>query len=236
MKHPTIWLVTLTLLAFTLISTDARTAVGPSTPGNFRLVDRTGSQLRLDWDWVSGGVGAIHYELSYADKTIVLNQYYPGTRQDVSDLDLTPDHSYTFSLRAIDDAGNASTAALLLFETTPPGPPSDLRQLSTRRITYNDGHHEDYPDLISFVPARDNAGQIRHYEAVLDSQSFGSIRTAMELGIDDRFSLFRLVSEAYMSIPCGPTALRLRAYDASLNAGPLSPPLTVVFPESEFCH
>jgi hypothetical protein len=232
--YPITRLVTLTSVALAMTGIVAQSAVAPSTPGNFQIVSRSGSQLRLNWDWVSGGVGAIHYELSYADKTIVLNQYYPGTTQDVSDLDLTPDHTYTFGLRAIDEAGNASTAALLLFETTPPEPPSNLQQLSTRRITYNDGHHEDYPDLISFNLARDNAGRIRHYEAVLDSQSFGSI--AMEPGIENRFSLFRLVSEAYISIPCGPTTLRLRAYDSSLNAGPFSEPLTVVFPESEFCH
>jgi hypothetical protein len=227
-------LVTAASLALTMTGIGAHTAVGPTTPGQFRLVGRSGPVLRLNWDWVSGGVGAIHYELSYADRTIVLNQYYPGAAQDVSDLDLTPDHGYTLSLRAIDEAGNRSPAALLLFETTPPGPPSNLLQLSTRRITYNDGRHEDYPDVISIAPARDNAGPVRYYEAVLDNQSFGPIAT--EPGFEDRFSLFRLVSEAYLSIPCGPTALRLRAYDSSLNPGPFSAPLTVVFPESEFCH
>jgi hypothetical protein len=206
----------------------AHATTAPGTPGHFRLENRNGSQLRLNWDW---GSGVIRYELSYADRTVLLNQYYPGHIQDVSDVDLSPGHTYTLSLQAFDEAGNASGPAELLFDTTPPQPPNNLQQLSTRRITYNDGRFADYPDLISFNPATDNAGPIRAYEALLDGVSFGRITG----GQTTQFSLFQLVSEAYISMPCGPTTLHVRAYDTSLNADPLGAPLTVMFPVYENC-
>jgi hypothetical protein len=182
----------------------------------------------LNWDW---GSGVTRYELSYAGRTLLLNQYYPGHIQDVSDVDLNPGHTYVLSLQAFDEAGNASGPAELLFDTTPPQPPNNLEQLSTRRITYSDGRFADYPDLISFNPATDNAGPIRVYEAILDGVSFGRFTG----GQATQFSLFQLVSEAYISIPCGPTTLHVRAYDTSLNASELSAPLTVMFPVYENC-
>lgn len=194
-----------------------QTTNAPDTPNNFHIVKRVGSQLQLNWDWVAGGTGAIHYELSYADKTLVLNQYYPGYALDVSDLDLGPDNTYTFSLWAVDELGQRSPVpARLIFETTPPSSPSNLTQLSTKM---------GYPDLISFKLSTDAAGPIRGYEAFLDGKSFGIVA-----GTDNEFSLFDQVGAAYLPVPVGPTALQLRAYDSSFNFSPLSEPLTVIFP------
>jgi hypothetical protein len=189
----------------------------PDTPNNFRIIKRTGSQLQLNWDWVAGGTGAIHYELSYADKTLVLNQYYPGYTLDASDLNLGPGNTYTFSLWAVDELGQRSAVpARLTFETTPPSSPSNLAQLSTKM---------GYPDLISFKLSTDAAGPIRGYEAFLNGKSFGIVA-----GTDNEFSLYDQVGTAYLPVPVGPTALQLRAYDSSFNFSPLSEPLTVIFP------
>jgi hypothetical protein len=189
----------------------------PGTLGNFRIVERTGSQLQLDWNWVAGGTGTLHYELSYADKTLVLNQYYPGFTLDARNLDLSPGHTYTFSLWAVDEVGRHSVVpAELLFETTPPSSPSHLTQLSTKM---------GYPDLISFKLSTDTASPIRGYEAFLDGRSFGIIN-----GTDNEFSLFDQVSTAYLPPPTGPATLQLRAYDSSFNTSQLSEPLTVLFP------
>ena len=200
----------------------AQSATAPTAPANFRLESRTGNQLRLNWEWLA----ADHYDLSFDGRTVVLNQYYPGVTQDVSALDLSPGHTYTFRLRAFDQAGTPSAPAELAFETTPPSPPSNLQQLSTRRIA-----EDDYPDLISFSPATDNAGAIRSYEVFLDGVSFGMVAG----GQTTQFSLFQLVSEAYISIPCGPTALQMRADDSSLNASQLSATKTVSFPVYANC-
>ncbi|HEX6462577.1 MAG TPA: hypothetical protein VFZ58_04935 [Candidatus Saccharimonadales bacterium] len=195
-----------------------RTASVPETPAHFRLVKRSGSKLQLNWDWVAGGTGAIHYELSYAGRTLVLQQYYPGYTLDIGHLDLSAGHVYTLNLRAVDEIGNRSAVpAELLFETTPPSSPSNLRQLSTKM---------GYPDIISFQLSVDAAGPIRGYEVFLNGVSFG-----IALGVDNEFSLFDQLASSYLPHPVGQASLQLRAYDSSLNASQLSEPLTVIFPE-----
>jgi hypothetical protein len=203
------------------------TAAAVNMPTNFRLERRSGSELRFNWDW---GSNAARYDLSYAGRTIVLNQTFPGTTVNASDIDLSPGHTYTFSLRAIDQGGNASAPAQLAFETTPPDAATNLQQVSTTRITNPDGSGVDYPDIISFDPAHDAAGAIRSYEAFVDGRSLGSI--GLPAG---QFSIFRTWADTYTSQPCGPTAVQLRAYDSSLNESALSAPLSVLFPEYENC-
>jgi hypothetical protein len=189
----------------------------PMTPGNFKIIGRTGNQLRLNWDWVAGGVGTLHYELAYGGKTVVINHYYPGHTQDVSDLDLTPGHSYILSLWAVDEVGNRSaTPARLTFETTPPTSPSNLKLVSMQG---------NYPDIVSFNLSTDNNGPTLYYEVLLNGRSFGTI-----MRTDNQFSLFRQVFESYLAPPVGSTTVQLRAFDTSFNSSQLSAPLTVTFP------
>lgn len=190
----------------------------PSTPNNFRITGRTGSKLKLDWDWPSGGTGLLHYELAYAGRTVVLGQYYPGTTQDLSGLDLSPGHSYTFSLWAIDEASQRAPApALLLFETTPPTAPSNLRLETTQN---------NFPDIVSFTLSNDNAGPIRNYEAFLNGRSYGIIPgTSGSFSVKDQIFI-----QASRNAPHGAASLQLRAIDTSFNPGPLSAPLTLIFP------
>lgn len=163
----------------------------------------------------------------YAGRTVVLNQYYPGRIHDINDVDLSPGHTYTLSLRALDAAGNASAPAQLLFETTPPEPPTTLQQLTTHRITNSDGTFADYPDVVSFDPGRDDAGPVRVYEVVVDGRALLPLLS----GQMTQFSVFRYVFDCYCMSPMGHTTVQVRAYDASLNRSQLSEPLTVFLPE-----
>ena len=200
--------------------TATQTTEPPETPGNFRLEKRTGNQLRLNWDWVAGGVGAIHYEIAYAGKTVIIDHYYPGHTQDVSDIDLTPGHTYIFKLWAVDEVGNRSAVpAQLVFETTPPTPPSNLQLMGMRG---------NYPDIISFNLSTDNAGQIRNYEAILNGKSLGTIPLAQ--GTSTFSLLNQIFVQACRNAPHGSATLQIRAYDTSFNPSQLSTPLTVVFP------
>jgi hypothetical protein len=209
------------------ITADQMTTAGAAISW-FMLRSRNGSNVQLDWDWPLGGAPTHHYVLSLGSRTVVLNQYYPGTSQDVGHLDLTSGHSYTFTVRAIDDSGNASTPARLLFETTPPQPATNLRQVSTIRFP---GRPEVYPDTIAYTPARDNTGTIRHHDVVVDGVVFGSIG-----GNRGRFSLFYVIQQMlYPVMPCGRTTIQLRAYDPSWNRSRLSVPLTVRFPDYAHC-
>lgn len=200
----------------------AQATAGPATPANFRLASRSGSELRLAWEQATWAPAGIHYEFSYSGRTVVLFRQYDI----VNAIDVSPGPT-TFSVRAFDELGRASAPAQLLFETTPPAPPTNLRQLSTVRLTSG-----EYPDQISFTPGRDNAGAVRRYVILLDGRVLDHIGLS---GATTQFSLYRRVFDSYTSIPCGPTALQLRSEDSSLNLGPPSETLMVFFPDYEHC-
>jgi hypothetical protein len=206
----------------------ARTTAAPGTPTNFRITNRYGSVLDLRWEPPSGWSSQTGYrfELSYAGKTVRLS-YVAAHRHDFNDLDLSPGQAHTLSLRAVNPAGQASAPAQLVFETTPPDPPTDLRQLSTVRLPSG-----EYPDQISFSPGRDDSGIVRRYDILLDGRVLDHIGLS---GGTTQFSLSRHVFDSYTSVPCGPTALQLRSEDSSFNVGPPSATLTVFFPEYENC-
>jgi hypothetical protein len=205
-----------------------RTTAAPGTPGNFRISNRSGSVLDLKWEPPSGWSSETGYrfELSYAGKTVRLS-YVAAHRHDFNDLDLSPGRAYTLSLRAVNPANQASAPAELVFETTPPDPPTNLRQLSTVPLPSG-----EYPDQISFSPGGDNSGVVRRYDIILDGRVLDHIGLS---GGTTQFSLYRHVFDSYTSVPCGPTALQLRSEDSSFNVGPPSVTLTVFFPEYENC-
>lgn len=201
--------------------TTAADTTPPETPGGFRIEQREGDKLRFNWNWTTDVGGYVsQWEISYLGKTIILNHNYPGDTINVSDLDLNSGNSYTFGLRAIDTSGNKSGQTQLVFETTPPTSPTNLRLVS----------YDSYgnPDLISFDAGSDNA-EIRSYEVFLNGQSIG-----MTTG-SDRFHQFSLMEQvvivACQSTPRGTATVQLRAIDSSFNVGSLSTPLTVVFPD-----
>lgn len=192
----------------------------PPTPENLRLTGRQTQPERLGLFWSAtrddtGGVR--RYEVTGPLGSTLTDQWRTWHIEDVSGLDLSPGHSYTFELRAVDAAGNRSLVpATFDFETTPPGVATGLRQVSTR---------SGYPALIEWTAAPDNAA-IMSYEIFLDGESLGSTGTAAP-----RVDLFeQIFNVACVPPPSGPATVQVRATDTSLNTGALSAPLTVVFP------
>jgi hypothetical protein len=213
-------------------SLDQVSTAAAGTISLLTLVSRNGSVLNLGWDWPawSPGFGPTHhYVLSFAGRSVVLNTTGVQTTLDVSHADLTPGHSYTLTLRAIDAAGNATQPARLPFETTPPSPPTNLRLVSKT---------SGYPDSIALTPGTDNGGPIRRYEVVVDGVLFGVASNGTGLVAGTKFSLLRAIMDqlGYPIFPCGRTFVQLRAFDQSLNPSPqLSAPLTVFFPDYAQC-
>jgi hypothetical protein len=202
-------------------------ALGP--PAAFRITNRlppmeNGNLLDFRWDSNGWEIGS-HFELSYAGITRQVG-HNTAWREQI-DLDLSPGRSYTVSVRTVTPAGQASAPAQLVFETTPPSPPTNLRQLSTHRTQSG-----EFPDQISFSAGRDNSGVVRRYYVFVDGKLVDHIGLS---GETTQFSLFRTIFDGYVSTPCGPTALQLRPEDSSFNVGPPSAALTVFFPEYEHC-
>ncbi len=115
--------ITVASTALPVTATAAGDTTPPPTPGGFVITQRTGSTLGFNWGWTSDNGGYVpRYELSYANKKVLIDHAYPGHTQNITGLDLSPGKAYNFELRAIDHAGNKSLApARLVFETTPPG-------------------------------------------------------------------------------------------------------------------
>jgi hypothetical protein len=187
----------------------------PDVPSGLRLTGRTPEQLGFTWSTTQDdNGGAPRYELSFPGGSTVVDGYQTWGTVPLAGLDLSPGRSHRIELRAIDAAGNRSPApATFVFETTPPGVATGLRQVSTRF---------GYPALIEWTAAPDNAA-IMAYEIFLDGHSLGSTGSATP-----RVDLLEQVLN--VGAPSGPANVQVRAVDTSFNTGALSAPLTVVFP------
>jgi hypothetical protein len=219
-KHHIILAVIFIIAGTPVAANAAQDTTPPPTPGGFILTQRSGANLRFGWQWtMDNGSYVPKYQLSYADKVVIVDHYYPSHDQNVADLNLQPGNSYTFELRAIDHAGNRSvTPARFVLETTPPAVATNLQLVSTRG---------GQPDIIKFTAAADNSGTIGNYEVFLNGESLGTTGNG-----HTQFSFFDQINYiACIDPPTGPATVQLRAIDSSFNQSQqLSLPLTVVFP------
>jgi len=85
----------------------------PSTPGKVRVVSSNTTFIDLDWDNSTDNVGVVAYDV-YVDG--VLKQ--TTTTSEVSAANLTPNTSYSFTIKARDQAGNASGFSNAVTATT----------------------------------------------------------------------------------------------------------------------
>ncbi len=94
----------------------------PTTPGNLRATGSTTTSVALAWNGSTDDVGVTGYGL-YKDGTLVASP--TGTSSTVASL--ACGQSYTFTVDAVDAAGNRSTKATLTTSTTscPPGPDTE---------------------------------------------------------------------------------------------------------------
>ena len=184
----------------------------PPTPTHLQLAQRTASSVNLTWDWTAGA-GA--YELSYGGTTLRLDHTYPSYSGALPGADLSPGHSYDLQVRAIDAAGNRSaTPATLVFETTPPAAPTGTRVTG---LTASGS-----ADQITWDAAAANGGTIRRYDVFVDGRLAGGTQSTSA-------SIYALYAANCWRPAPGTAQVQIRATDSSLNKGPLSAPLTVVF-------
>ncbi len=129
----------------------------PNPPANLRSTGRSDSSVSLAWDVSSDPSGIAFYEI-YAEATLVVT----ATGLTATASNLTPNQSYSFTVRAVDGAGNRSNASAALSvsttDTTAPGVPSNLR--STGR--------SDTSIALAWNAASD-AGSVRGYEVYAGS-------------------------------------------------------------------
>jgi chitodextrinase len=107
----------------------------PTAPGNVRSSGATDSSVSLAWDASTDNVGVTGYDVfNGATKATSVT----GTSATVSGL--TPDTSFTFTVKARDAAGNSSPASNAVTVKTQPGqaqPPAAPTNLRSTGVTQN---------------------------------------------------------------------------------------------------
>ncbi|MGG6313938.1 lytic polysaccharide monooxygenase [Paenibacillus macerans] len=92
----------------------------PGTPGNLRVMGTpTSSSVSLMWNASSDNVGVTGYRI-YRGSALAVT--VPGTQTDFTVTGLAAGTSYTFTVRAIDAAGNESAASNAVQATTAAAP------------------------------------------------------------------------------------------------------------------
>lgn len=92
--------------------------LAPSTPGSFVASNLTTSSLTLTWAVANDAVGVTSYRVSRNGTTLKT-----VTTPTATDSNLTPGTAYTYTVVALDAAGNVSPAATLNVTTlVPPAP------------------------------------------------------------------------------------------------------------------
>ncbi len=138
----------------------------PSAPANLRVVSSTSSTVTLDWDNSTDNVGVTGYDI-YRNGV----RAYSSTTSDIVAGNLAANTSYTFTVKALDQAGNASA-----FSNSVTGTTSNTSTTSGLNYKYYEGTWSALPDFNQLTPVKTGA------TANVDL----SVRTP---GRDDNFAL-----------------------------------------------
>ncbi|BFH63595.1 glycosyl hydrolase family 18 protein [Paenibacillus azoreducens] len=125
----------------------------PTTPTHLNSPLQTATTITLNWDASQDNVGVIGYDI-YQGQTLLTR--VTGTSYTVTGL--TPQTTYTFTVRAVDAAGNISDASVPLTvstlpqgtDTEPPTAPSNLSVTA----------HTDTTVSLQWSPSTDNVAVI----------------------------------------------------------------------------
>jgi chitodextrinase len=123
------------VLAVSLLASTASAArrdrTPPTTPTNLRVVESTATSVRLAWNASTDNSGSFKYyvrESGLNDRTVTV----PQTQTTLTFSRLWPDRTYTYTVWAVDAAGNRSGNSNTVSYTTPPDvtPPTPAPQLT----------------------------------------------------------------------------------------------------------
>lgn len=117
----------------------------PTTPGNFRTVSSSNSSIGLAWDHSSDNTAVAGYEV-YVNN----NKQYTTSSSNITADQLTPNTSYTFMVRAYDQAGNFSAFSNNVSASTTGAAPAG----GGLRYRYYEGDWNTLPDFNALSPVK----------------------------------------------------------------------------------
>jgi chitodextrinase len=216
--RPHRWFVTPLLAAALVVGVAGPAAAAgpdtekPSTPTSLAVAAITETSLRLTWDASTDNVGVTSYSV-YRQITDVVYEYETPTNSLIIDSNLYPSQTYTFTVSALDAAGNYSGSARLVV-TMPPGDAESPTAPTDVRVDPGiDGA------TVTWTPSTDNI-YVDHYEVVSRTQGDTVVGKTHGIPASDR--------ELYVEnlTPATAYTFAVRAVDAAGNVSPLSEPVS----------
>lgn len=133
----------------------------PTNPKNLKVNDVSSDSVSLSWEAATDNVGVMGY-LVYRDNQLI--QTVTGADLAYTDNGLTEDTTYTYEVRAVDQAGNVSvasnavTARTKLASSSPPAVPLNLKVTSVTidSVSLSWESATDSIDVIGYIIYRDN--------------------------------------------------------------------------------
>ncbi len=181
----------------------------PSAPGTLAVSGSTSDGVSFSWLASVDDAGVVGYEIWRNGLRL---QLAPASQTTFNDSALAPNTSYTYSVRALDASGNASTFSVdLSVRTLPASTPADTSAPSTP-AGLAAGQVTDSSLTFSWSPSTDNQGVVR-YEVYRGS-------TLVASTAQTSFVLTGLTAST-------PYSLTIKAFDATGNASGTSATLVL---------
>ncbi|WP_329105184.1 fibronectin type III domain-containing protein [Micromonospora sp. NBC_01699] len=194
----------------------------PTAPSALTATRITDTSVTVSWGGSSDNIGVALYEVlsitPSGDTVVASRSQHPPWPNNVLDVTrLTPGTTYTFAMRAADDAGNYSAlSAPVTVTARPAGPDVSPPNIPGTPVASNLGPHGV---TLTWIPATDDSGPPR-YELVDRADPSGPVEVARTL-----------LNQVTVGLVSGRTyVLVVHAVDAAGNRSPASGPLTLTAP------
>lgn len=119
--------------------------IAPSVPTNLKAISISSSSIDLDWDNSTDNIGVTGYDI-YVDNV----KKYSSSTSNVVAGNLSPNTTYSITVKALDQAGNASAFSTALSVTTSGGSTS----ITGLNYRYYEGTWNSLPDFSTLTPVK----------------------------------------------------------------------------------
>ena len=143
--------------------------IAPSVPSNLKVISVTAATIELDWDNATDNVGVTGYDV-YVNGV----KKYSSTNSTIVANNLAANTSYSFTVKAIDAAGNTSGSSntvtgktAQVSDLTAPTAPSSLKVIYTTRTTVE----------LDWEKSTDNVGVTRYDVYVNGEKKYSTTAT-----------------------------------------------------------
>lgn len=178
-SKPLVWSVVLALfvtqwsvISLSFAATTTADRQPPTNPANLKMTTRTTNSITINWSASRDNVGVRGYHIYRDGRQIAAN--HPTTT--FTDRNLTADRAYSYTVRALDRAGNASRSSNILR----------VRTAAPAKEAF-DPRYGVYYEIFVRAFADSNGDGIGDFKGIIDRLDYlndGNPNTTTDLGVD----------------------------------------------------